>query len=106
MSTFHIGLPEKNASAKPYRGPTHNNIFGTPEPVEPQPTPKKNASNSSMKNLLMEETDSTKEKDTNGVHDKKSSNENITPNENANNANLEPPKRVRMPPGGFSSGLW
>lgn len=100
-SNFHIGLPEKNDSVK---RSTHSNIFGD-DPVEQ--TQKKNAQASSIKNILMEETDNAKEKNTNGVHAKKTPDENdVVSNENINTANPEAPVRVRMPPGGFSSGLW
>lgn len=113
----HIGFAENRTPKKNVpQGRSHTDIFGT-EPIKP--TPKKNIPTSSIQNILMqEEVDG----ETNVKNESKACKENITKDcegneikeskdqkeHNIENGNGTPafPQRVRMPPGGHSTGFW
>ena len=100
---IQVGFAEDNGPKKggSHNRHTHTDIFGIGDAA--QPTPKKNQPTSNIKNILMEETDGAKEAKENN----QAQMENKTDHVNGNvPAMVATPQRVRIPPGGFSSGLW
>jgi len=118
---FNIGLSNEKSSSRILKPPGggHSNIFGEPEQKAAQPRPKYDQQNSSNLNFCMNTVDpnvlvqqqppakesvtNTGPTDNNGHAAAHKPTNNITgPAENDRPAQ----PKGRVPPGGFSSGLW
>jgi len=119
---FNIGLSGEKSSSRVLKPPGggHSNIFGEAEKKAAQPRPKYDQQNSSNLNFCMNTVDpnvlvqqqnhpkesvtNTKPADNNGhaVEAHKPTNNITGPAENDRPAQ----PKGRVPPGGFSSGLW
>lgn len=119
MAEVNIGFTEDSKPSsrvlKPPGG-NHSNIFDSPDAKPNPPRPKYNQQNSSNLNAVMGTVDPNIRSNggsgeaTNGDHHPapQPAVNNITPSSNAqsSDANNQAGGRVRVPPGGFSSGLW
>lgn len=118
MAEVNIGFTEDSKPSSRVLKPPgghHSNIFDSPDAKPNPPRPKYNQQNSSNLNAVMGTADPNIRG--NGGNDDLSNGgdhpapqaavNNITPSSNAqSDSNNQAGGRVRVPPGGFSSGLW
>ncbi|EFA11155.2 hypothetical protein TcasGA2_TC004759 [Tribolium castaneum] len=96
-SNVFVGLPEAPSAGKNLKGHAHADIFGSTEQTV---TPRKMyASKSTIQDILTQETDNKVEKNGNSQPEESKTDENTS-------EPVQTPVRVRMPPGGHSSGFW
>lgn len=113
----YVGLPNDNAPKKSrnYQGNSHNNIFGGPEAVPCSPTtPRKTLPKTNIQEILKQDATDNKAETNGNSQPQKENNEPQKENNQPQNENktenvtapVQTPNRVRMPPGGYSSGFW
>jgi hypothetical protein len=112
----NIGLHGKSSSRvlKPPGG-GHSDIFGAPDQVSPAPRPEYNQQNSSNLNQVMNTTDpnvlikdmkSCPKQDETGRQPPAKSQHISDLNNDGSNNKADNNRGNRVPPGGFSNGLW
>jgi hypothetical protein len=114
----NIGLHGKSSSRvlKPPGG-GHSDIFGEPDVKAPAPRPEYNQQNSSNLNCVMNTTDANlmvkdlskscpKTEEVTKQQPAKSQHTSNLDNDGSNASNQDANRANRVPPGGFSSGLW
>lgn len=116
---FNIGLPDEKSSSRILKPPGggHSNIFGAPEVKANPPRAKYNQQNSSNMNGVMGTTDPNAKVGQNVQSDNGSAEVEATRqtvqskgshavHEQSQQESQQAGGRSRVPPGGFSSGLW
>uniref|UniRef100_A0A1Q3F2J3 Microtubule-associated protein Jupiter n=1 Tax=Culex tarsalis TaxID=7177 RepID=A0A1Q3F2J3_CULTA len=111
---YSIGLSEEKSSSRVLKPPGggHSDIFGSPEVKANPPRPKYNQQNSSNMNCVMGTTDpNLKTQSESGQAaapdgPKAAGQPSSVAASTPANQSDQPSGRSRVPPGGFSSGLW
>lgn len=122
MSTqFNVGLTNDKSSSRVLKPPGggHSNIFGEPEQKAAQPRPKYDQQNSSNLNFCMNTVDPNilvqqQQQPKEGVNESGATGNGHGPSAHKPTNNITGPAendrpaqpKGRVPPGGFSSGLW
>lgn len=106
--SFNIGFSNERNSSRVLKPPGggHTDIFGVKEdPPVVQPVKEEGGENGNKteNGANEEEPQPQKIEEDLVIEDKTPVDENVKPKEESK---AEPPKRMRVPPGGFSSGLW
>lgn len=112
--SFNVGFSNERNSSRVLKPPGggHTDIFGIGEVQEPKKPQKINDEPAAVEAEIKTETE---QKSTEEESQQKPPEEEVVVNKTEeNNENKivkeepkqEPPRRVRVPPGGFSSGLW
>lgn len=113
---YSIGLTDEKSSSRVLKPPGggHSDIFGSPEVKANPPRPKYNQQNSSNMNCVMGTTDpnlkanQAQPEPVQAAPDapKAAGQPSSAASAPANQSEQQPSGRARVPPGGFSSGLW